>query len=92
VTRLFNAWAKAPFRRRWLDAESVKVRTAIAPKSIRLDWIDGSIIAVGFFAKTKTRSSVAVAHTKLPDRESAARVKQYWGERLDALGEVLAER
>jgi hypothetical protein len=92
VTKLFNAWAKAPVRRRWLDGASVKVRTATAPKSIRLDWIDGSIIAVGFVAKTKTKSSVAVAHTKLPDKESATRVKQYWGERLDALGEVLAER
>ncbi len=92
VTKLFNAWAKAPVRRRWLDGASVKVRTATAPKSIRLDWTDGSIIAVGFIAKTKTKSSVAVAHTKLPDKESATRVKQYWGERLDALGEVLAER
>jgi hypothetical protein len=92
VTKLFNAWAKAPVRRRWLDGASVKVRTATAPKSIRLDWTDGSIIAVGFIAKTKTKSSVAVAHTKLPDKESATRVKQYWGERLNALGEVLAER
>ena len=92
VTKLFNAWAKAPVRRRWLDGASVKVRTATAPKSIRLDWTDGSIIAVGFIAKSKTKSSVAVAHTKLPDKESATRVKQYWGERLDALGEVLAER
>ena len=36
--------------------------------------------------------AVALAHTKLPDREAADRIKQYWTERLDALGAVLADR
>lgn len=92
VTTLFDAWADASVRRRWLDGATVKVRTATAPKSIRLGWDDGSIIAVGFMAKGKSKSSVALAHTKLPDRETADRFKQYWSERLDALGEVLTER
>jgi hypothetical protein len=92
VATLFEAWADASVRRRWLDGASVKVRTATAPKSIRLGLDDGSIIAVGFMAKGKTKSAVALAHTKLPDRETANRLKQYWSERLDALGEVLTER
>jgi len=92
VTTLFAAWAEASVRRRWLNGAGVKVRTATAPKSMRLDWTDRSIIAVGFTAKGTSKSSVAVAHTKLPDRETADRLKQYWSERLDALGEVLAER
>jgi hypothetical protein len=79
-------------RRRWLDGASVKVRKATAPKSIRLGWNDGSIIAVGFLTKGKSKSSVAVQHEKLPDRETAERLKQYWSDRLDALGEVLSER
>jgi hypothetical protein len=90
VTVLFDAWANSSTRRRWLNGESVKVRTATAPKSIRLGWSDGSIIAVGFLAKGKSKSSVALAHTKLPDRETANRWKQYWSDRLDALGEVLS--
>ena len=92
VTTLFDAWADASIRKRWLDGASVKVRAATAPKSMRLGWTDGSIIAVGFTAKAKAKSSVALAHTKLPDRESAGRFKQYWSERLDALGEMLAEK
>ena len=92
VTTLFDAWADAGLRRRWLDGASVKVRTATAPKSMRLDWTDRSIIAVGFAAKGKSKSSVAVQHTKLPDRETADRLKQYWSDRLDALGAVLSER
>jgi len=92
VTTLFEAWADASVRRRWLDGESVKVRTATAPKSMRLGWSDGSIIAIGFQAKGKSKSSVAVQHTKLPDRETADRLKQYWSDRLSALGEALSDR
>ena len=91
VTTLFEAWADASVRRRWLDGESVKVRTATAPKSMRLGWSDSSIIAIGFQAKGKSKSSVAVQHTKLPDRATADRLKEYWSERLDTLGEVLFE-
>jgi hypothetical protein len=92
VTTLFEAWADAPTRRRWLKEPGVRVRTAAAPKSIRLGWPDGGIVAVGFLAKGASKSAVAVQHTKLPDRDAANRLKQYWSERLDALGEVLAER
>jgi hypothetical protein len=92
VSTLFEAWADSGARRRWLDGESVKVRTATAPKSMRLGWSDGSIIAVGFMPKGKTKSAVAVQHTKLPDAQTANRLKQYWSERLDALGEVLPGR
>lgn len=90
VTRLFDAWADAGERRRWLNGAKVKVRTAAAPKSMRLDWDDRSIIAVGFTAKGKSKSSVAVQHTRLPDRQTADDVKKYWSDRLDALGEVLS--
>jgi len=92
VTVLFDAWADAKMRRRWLNGENVKVRTATSPKSMRLDWTDRSIIAVGFAAKGKSKSSVAVQHEKLPDRDTANRLKQYWSDRLDSLGDVLSER
>jgi hypothetical protein len=92
VSTLFDAWADASIRKRWLNGAAVKVRTATAPKSMRLGWDDGSIIAVGFTPKGKSKSAVALAHMKLPDRETSNRLKEYWSERLDALGEVLAER
>lgn len=63
VTALFEAWADAGRRRRWLDGAAVK---------------------------GKSKSVVAVAHTKLPDRETVDRLKRYRSERFDALGEVLA--
>jgi hypothetical protein len=39
---------------------TVKVRTATAPKSMRLDWTDGGILAVGFIAKGKSKPSAFV--------------------------------
>lgn len=91
VTKLFDAWKDATVRKRWLGDATVKVRTATAPKSMRLGWSDGTIVAVGFMPKGKTKSAVAVQHTKLPDRETADRLKQYWSERFDGLNDVLAE-
>ena len=89
VTELFGAWSDAALRRRWLTEKDVRIRTATEPKSMRLDWTDGSIITVGFAAKGKGKSSVAVQHRKLPDRATADRLRKYWSDRLDALGETL---
>jgi hypothetical protein len=91
VRTLFEAWHDASIRRRWLDADGVKVRTATAPKSMRLGWNDGGIIAINFMAKGRAKSAVALSHMKLPDKTTAERLKKYWGERLDALGQALAE-
>ena len=91
VTTLFDAWADESVRRRWLNGGDVRVRTATAPKSMRLGSTDGGIVAVWFTPKSKSKSSVALAHTKLPDRETADRLKKHWSDRLDALGEVLSE-
>lgn len=92
VQTLFEAWADDSTRRRWLDDVPVKIRTATAPKSMRIDWTDKSIIAVGFTPKGTSKSAVAVQHTKLPDRETANELKEYWHNRLDALGDVLSSR
>jgi hypothetical protein len=88
---LFDAWSDANLRKRWLDGAPVKVRTATSPKSMRLGMSDGTIVAVGFLSKGKSKSSVAVQHTKLSDRDSANRLKQFWSERFDSLKSVLAD-
>jgi hypothetical protein len=90
VETLFRAWADAKIRKRWLGTRGVKVRTATAPKSMRLDWPDGGIVAVGFVAKGKGKSSVALEHSKLRDRETVKQIKAYWAERLEVLQTVLS--
>lgn len=59
---------------------------------MRLGWPDGTIVVIGFTPKGKSKSQVALAHTKLADPETVKRFKTLWSERLDALGEVLAEK
>ena len=92
VTKLFDAWANTRRRKRWLANAPAAVRTAVAPKSIRLDWGNGTIVTASFTAKGPDKSAVAVSHTKLEDRAEADRLRRYWSERLDALGETLSGR
>jgi hypothetical protein len=92
VSVLFEAWADDDARRRWLDNVETNVRTATAPKSIRLQWPDGTIVAAGFTAKGGSRSMVALAHTKLSDRASSDKAKKYWTARLDALAAMFVRR
>ncbi|WP_205314937.1 hypothetical protein [Nonomuraea lactucae] len=85
VERLFEAFADGAVRERWLLGE-LRVRTATAPRTFRADWRDGSTrVVVGFAAKGEAKAQVAVAHEKLPDAESAGRMKAFWRERLTAL-------
>ena len=90
VGELFDAWADAAVRKRWLDAAGAKVRSATKPKAMRIAWPDGTVVIVGFTPKGSAKSSVAIAHTKLPDRETANQLKVYWAAQFDALGDVLA--
>ena len=91
VQTLYDAWADARTRKRWLDGAEIKIRTATSPKSMRITWSDGNIIAVGFYPKGPDKSSVAVQHPKLPDGATADSLKKYWSERLDDLGRVLVK-
>ena len=95
VDRLFDMWANARLRKRWMNGATVRVRTATPPKSLRLDWngegVADGIVEVWLTAKGPGKSSVAVQQTKLPDKAAAERAKQYWAERFDALAEVITE-
>jgi uncharacterized protein YndB with AHSA1/START domain len=89
VETLYDAWADGRRRRRWMGETGLKVRTATAPKSMRLQMPDGAIVVVGFSRKGGGKSVVAIEQARLPDRDAAERVKQRWSERLDALREEL---
>lgn len=90
LVRLYRAWHDAPTRARWLPGVELTVRTASRGKSMRLAWPDRTSVVVGFASRGTAKSQVAVQHGKLANRAAAARTKQYWAERLDALGELLA--
>jgi hypothetical protein len=90
VTTLFDAFADAAQRRRWLPGVDATIRTATSPKSMRLQWPDGTIVALWFTTKGAKKSNVALAHTKLTSRGALEQTRSDWGARLDALGRLLA--
>jgi hypothetical protein len=87
-TAVFRAWADAAVRGKWIGAD-VKVRTATSPKTIRLQWPDGTIVIGYLTAKGATKTQLAVTHTGLATRAAAQAAKAEWTERLAALGRVL---
>jgi uncharacterized protein YndB with AHSA1/START domain len=92
VDRLYSAFHDARLRARWLPGVDLTVRTAAPEKSMRITWPDRTSVVIGFTKKGVGKSQVALAHGKLPDKAAATRMKQYWGERLGALEEVLTPR
>lgn len=90
LTKLFRAFSQPTLRSRWLSGVTLAVRGATPNKYIRITWEDGTSVLGGFTSKGRSKAQVAVSHVKLPSKEAANRMKQYWTERLDALAEMLA--
>jgi hypothetical protein len=70
---------------------SLSVRGATRDRSLRITWPDGTYVHAMFFPKGTGKSQVQIEHARLADRPAADAIRQFWGERLDALGEVLAQ-
>jgi hypothetical protein len=90
VETLYEAIHDGRTRKRWLQ-KALKVRTATAPKTIRGSFEDGTLVQF-YFTDKGGKSAVAVTQEKLADQDAAEAAKRWWGERLDALGEMLSEK
>jgi hypothetical protein len=90
LARLYRGFSDKRNRVKWLPGVELTIRTATKDRSMRITWPDGTSVVVGFMAKGNGKSSVQVQHGKLTDKAAADKVKAFWGERLAALGEVLA--
>jgi uncharacterized protein YndB with AHSA1/START domain len=89
VGTLFNAFANARQRRRWLPVK-IAVRSATPQKRMRVTWDDDTVVVLEFTSKGSAKSAVAVGHQKLPDKAAAVAVKKAWGEYFDRLGQFLS--
>jgi uncharacterized protein YndB with AHSA1/START domain len=89
VETLFNAFANARVRRRWLPVR-ITVRSATPPKRMRVIWEDETVVQLGFTAKGDSKSAVAVQHEKLPNRAAVDGMKKAWGEHFDRLADLHA--
>lgn len=90
VVKAFTAWESEKLRRRWLKDPGFTIRKATPHKSLRITWVDGKAsVEVNFYSKGEGKCQVAVQHSKLVDAKQAERMKEYWGEQLARLKEVL---
>jgi hypothetical protein len=89
VAELFAAFTNARKRAKWLGVPA-RVRSKNPSKAMRITMEDGTDVVIGFLAKGPQKSSVAIQHQKLSTKDAATRQKQWWGERFDALSELLA--
>jgi len=88
VAKLFDAFANARKRRKWLSAK-ITVRSATPHKYMRIRWSDDTPVQVGFLSKGDSKSSVAIQHEKLPSKSVAEAMKKMWAEQFDRLGQIL---
>ena len=65
VGRLFDAFAKARMRAKWLPGVKLTVRKTVPDKSVRMTWEDGTSVEVWLIAKGAGKSSATVQHRKL---------------------------
>jgi hypothetical protein len=87
VAKLFETMASAAKRKKWMPI-AMKVRTSTPHKTMRVSFDDGTL-AQFYFLDKGAKSTVAVQHQKIADKETAVRMKEWWVERLDALAKLL---
>ena len=89
LAKLYGAFSQKCVRQRWLGDVGFMIRTSTREKSMRITWEDSTFVEVYFAGKGTGKSQVAVQHRKLPSKDAATKMKEYWGERLDALHQFL---
>jgi uncharacterized protein DUF4287 len=90
VERLFDVFVSTRERKKWLTDGRMSLRTSEPGQSARFDWEDGTTrVNVAFGDKGPSKSTVTVAHVRLPDAGKAANTKVRWRERLGELKSFL---
>lgn len=91
VDVLFTAWDDDAPRRQWLGDESITIRRATRPKSMRITWSDGQTnLDVSFWDKGPAKSTVQVQHSKLADRDEVETKRAFWRAALARLARAIS--
>ncbi len=90
LSTLYNSWAEARQREKWLKVKGLEIRKATTDKSVRITWSDKKTsLEVNFYAKGKSKAQAVVQHSKLKDNKEAEKMKGYWATTLDGLKSFL---
>ena len=86
LAALYEAWNGEQKRRLWLKNPGFEIRKATPDKSLRFTWVDGETqVVADFYSQGKSKSRIAVQHSKLPSAKAAAEMKAYWAAQLACL-------
>lgn len=85
IADAFAAWNDKRKRRKWLADLDFTIRKATENRSLRITWKDETSVEVMFYVKGKGKCQVTVQHSRLKNEKVAAKMKAYWGERMDNL-------
>jgi uncharacterized protein YndB with AHSA1/START domain len=88
ISEAFKAWADDKTRKLWLPA-NFTIRKSTPNKTIRITWSDGTDVVAGFYPKGENKCQVVAQHGKLKDAKTGAKTKQFWGDALARLKELL---
>jgi hypothetical protein len=89
IHAVYQAFATARIRDRWLPGIEMTVRKATPDRSVRITWSDGTSVEVWLVSKGDSKTQVSVAHTKLATQDDVAKMKAFWDEKLGSLGREL---
>lgn len=82
----FEAFSQSRRRKRWLTDGTMRARTSKPSHTARFDWDGGATrVSVWFEAKGPAKTTVSVAHERLPDPQEAEKAKSAWKQRLAGL-------
>ena len=73
----------------WLREEII-IRTATAPKSVRITWSDKTSVAIWITEKGEIKCTIAVEHSKLKAQSAVVPQKQFWKAAFQRLAKVAA--
>jgi len=87
---VFDAFMDPRLREKWLGDAEMSLRTSQPGRSARFDWAGGTTRVNAFFEdKGPGKTTVSVAHEKLPDPDEAETAKAAWRKRLTDLKSFL---
>lgn len=86
---LFRWIAEPELRERWLPVD-VEERAVNPPRSVRLDWPDGTRVQLYVEGKGDAKARISAQHSELPDRDALDDRRRYWSERLDTLKAIVS--
>jgi len=88
--QITDAFSDASLRERWLPDAPIRERLSTRGRARRFDWDDPpSRVVCELTSKGEAKTQIGLLHEKLPDADTAERMKAMWRGRLTQLKELL---